>query len=473
MRVLGQPSVLYFRRSQPSSRYQPSRPSSAIFASTSSSVYGVSFSRVAMGSRLLGDGVPLHHSAAVDVECLPGHERRRRRGQVQRRRCDVRGRPPPAERRGVRHRAPEPWVGLLPECRLDPTGAEDVDADRRREGTRETLAEGQDAALDRAEELGVATGHAARDVVPAHVHDRAAAGLLAHDRAGCVRAGDGALEIDGQEKVELAFPVPVGRISGEHVGSGVVDPHVQAPQPLPRLGDERVAARSRAEVGPRDERAAATGCDAVGDRVRTCLALAVRDEHRGSGGRQRLRDRGADAAARAGDDRADGVEPELARLRRVVRRSSYASAPAAKGCLASVAPSTTCWALGSEPIARATDSFVASRFQSKIFLSSAASQWMNTPTMMQRFSTWSCGMIPSLTASTTPRATPACAGPNMCMTWAAPLSVTLLAMIVSGFAGRLGATTARRFVCPSFWLIRALANASPTGPSFGPIRRSM
>jgi hypothetical protein len=53
------------------------------------------------------------------------------------------------------------------------------------------------------------------------------------------------------------------------------------------------------------------------------------------------------------------------------------------------------------------------------------------------------------------------------------LIVTLLAMIVSGFAGRFGATTASRFVCPSFWLSRAAANASPSGPSFGPIRRSM
>src|SRR3954471_6930433 len=53
MRVLGQPSVLYFRLSQPPSRYQPSRPSSTIFASTSSSVYGLSFSSVAMDDRLL------------------------------------------------------------------------------------------------------------------------------------------------------------------------------------------------------------------------------------------------------------------------------------------------------------------------------------------------------------------------------------------------------------------------------------
>src|SRR3954453_12137247 len=51
--VCGQPSVLYLRRSQPPSRYQPSSPCSAIFASTSSSVYGGSFSLVLTGNRLL------------------------------------------------------------------------------------------------------------------------------------------------------------------------------------------------------------------------------------------------------------------------------------------------------------------------------------------------------------------------------------------------------------------------------------
>src|SRR3954469_13992280 len=51
--VVGQPSVLYLRLSQPPSRYQPSSPCSRIFASTSSSEYGLSCSCVAMGDRLL------------------------------------------------------------------------------------------------------------------------------------------------------------------------------------------------------------------------------------------------------------------------------------------------------------------------------------------------------------------------------------------------------------------------------------
>src|SRR5439155_16603401 len=43
MSVCGQPSVLYFLRSQPSSRYQPVSFSSAIFAAISASEYVRSF----------------------------------------------------------------------------------------------------------------------------------------------------------------------------------------------------------------------------------------------------------------------------------------------------------------------------------------------------------------------------------------------------------------------------------------------
>src|SRR3954447_1027620 len=98
---------------------------------------------------------------------------------------------------------------------------------------------------------------------------------------------------------------------------------------------------------------------------------------------------------------------------------------------------------------------------------------MKTPTMRQRSSTSPAGMTPSRTESTTARDTAACAGPNICTACVAPLIVTLLEMIVSGLAGRFGATTARRFVWPSFWFTSAFANASPTGPSFEPMMRSM
>src|SRR4051794_1602701 len=65
MSVVGQPSVLYLRRSQPSSGYQPARPSSLIFASPPSSVYVLSFP--AMGSP---PEKALHHSPAVGVDGL-------------------------------------------------------------------------------------------------------------------------------------------------------------------------------------------------------------------------------------------------------------------------------------------------------------------------------------------------------------------------------------------------------------------
>src|SRR5215213_11973740 len=82
-------------------------------------------------------------------------------------------------------------------------------------------------------------------------------------------------------------------------------------------------------------------------------------------------------------------------------------------------------------------------------------------------------MIPSATESTTARATAACAGPNICTACAAPLIVTLLNMIVSGFAGRLGVTTASSVVKPSLLFVRAFTNAEPAGPCLEPMIRSM
>src|SRR3954454_14210269 len=310
MSVLGQPSVLYLRRSQPPSRYQPSRPCSAILASTSSSVYGLSFSFVsAMRS--------LHHNAAVDVDGLAGDERGLRRGEIERRGGDVL-RPAPASQRGrLRHLAAEVVRGAAREGRLDPPGAQDVDADARRERAGEAAAEREHAALDRAEQLRVRACYAARHVVPAHVHDAPAAGLLAHDGARGVRAGDRALEIDRQQEVELALPLPARRLAGEHVGARVVDPHVEAAEPLARLGGERLAAVAGPQVARGDERARA---DPPGDGTGGGLAGAVGDEHGGAGGRERLGDRGPDAAARARDDGARALEA-----------GAYPSAPPANG----------------------------------------------------------------------------------------------------------------------------------------------
>src|ERR1700684_4413361 len=98
---------------------------------------------------------------------------------------------------------------------------------------------------------------------------------------------------------------------------------------------------------------------------------------------------------------------------------------------------------------------------------------MNTPTQMQRSSTLSRGITPLETESTTARATAAWAGPDICTACLAPLIVTLLYRIVSGFAGRFGATTARRVVKPSLLLVSALANAAPACPDLAPMIKSM
>src|SRR4051794_41830347 len=103
MSVVGQPSVLYLRRSHVPSRYQPSRPCSAILASTSSSVYGLSFSFVDMRS--------LHHNATVDIDGLTGDEPRLRRGEIHGRGGDVGGRSPATQRGRLRPRAAEGLLG--------------------------------------------------------------------------------------------------------------------------------------------------------------------------------------------------------------------------------------------------------------------------------------------------------------------------------------------------------------------------
>src|SRR5262249_57447182 len=64
-------------------------------------------------------------------------------------------------------------------------------------------------------------------------------------------------------------------------------------------------------------------------------------------------------------------------------------------------------------------------------------------------------------------------GPNIWTACLAPLIVTLLNRIVSGFAGRLGATTARRVVKPSLLLVSGLQNGAPAGPVLDPMTRSM
>src|SRR4029077_20149286 len=73
----------------------------------------------------------------------------------------------------------------------------------------------------------------------------------------------------------------------------------------------------------------------------------------------------------------------------------------------------------------------------------------------------------------TARATAAWAGPNIWTACLAPLIVTLLKRIVSGFARRVGGTTGRSVVKPSLLFVSALQNAAPAGPDLEPIIRSM
>ena len=118
---------------------------------------------------------------------------------------------------------------------LDPAGAQHVDADVGRQARARLLLKASTPPLTAAEQLRVLARHAACDVVPAHVEDRPTVLLLAHQLAGGIRARDRALEVDREQQVELALPVPVGRVAGEHVGAGVVDPHVEPAEPLARL----------------------------------------------------------------------------------------------------------------------------------------------------------------------------------------------------------------------------------------------
>src|SRR5919108_3361543 len=200
MSVVGQPSVLYLRRSHPPSRYQPSRPRSWILASTSSSVYGLGFASVSMRSP---PSRALHHNAAIDVDGLTGDEPGLGGYEPERGRGDVFGPAPACERRGFRDRAVEVAVCFPREPGLDPSRAEDVDADLGRQPARQALAEGEHAALDGAEQLGVLARHSSGHVIPAHVDNGPTAGLLAHERTGGIRARDGSPEIDRQQEVEL------------------------------------------------------------------------------------------------------------------------------------------------------------------------------------------------------------------------------------------------------------------------------
>jgi hypothetical protein len=93
----------------------------------------------------------------------------------------------------------------------------------------------------------------------------------------------------------------------------------------------------------------------------------VREQDDGALGGEGLGDRAPDAAARAGDDRAQTVQPAPFRRRirrrrlrvRVADAARYPSTPAANGWRAVAPASITALTLGSWRSARAIDSLVA------------------------------------------------------------------------------------------------------------------
>ena len=126
--------------------------------------------------------------------------------------------------------------------------------------------------------------------------------------------------------------------------------HTSMPaQIVARLRDEPLAAVTCREVGLAHVRAAAPRHDGLGYRLRAIGGGAVREQDGGSLGRERLGDRAPDAAARAGDDRAQASS----------RAASSRPRPTRTGGAPSRTPRITSLTFGSLPSARAIDSFVA------------------------------------------------------------------------------------------------------------------
>ena len=85
--------------------------------------------------------------------------------------------------------------------------------------------------------------------------------------------------------------------------------------------------------------------------------------------------------------------------------------------------------------------------------------------------TWSFGIIPSITASSMPSATPACTTPPNKPTSVLPCKVTFGTIIQAGRTNWLISRTANMAVWPLLCAIK-LAKAWPTGPSTAPIKIS-
>src|SRR5207237_2050900 len=145
MSVVGQPSVLYVRRIQPSSYHQPGK--SLSLASIWASEYVGSFA--AMEAPWSG----LDDAAAVDRQHLAGHVARRVGSEVHGRMGDVVRRAPAAQRDRLRDALLDALIEPAAVGGLDPAGAQYVDADVRRGRMGERTAERVDASLRGAEHL--------------------------------------------------------------------------------------------------------------------------------------------------------------------------------------------------------------------------------------------------------------------------------------------------------------------------------
>src|SRR5690606_12361291 len=91
-----------------------------------------------------------------------------------------------------------------------------------------------------------------------------------------------------------------------------------------------------------------------------------------------------------------------------------------------------------------------------------------TAAMSRRSSTSWAGTTPSRTASATPAATPAWAGPHVREACTSPSTVALLTNTVAGLAATLGRTQATKGTWPGRGVASAVAHAASTGPPLAP-----
>src|SRR6058998_3307920 len=139
--------------------------------------------------------------------------------------------------------------------------------------------------------------------------------LLAHAAGGVPGAVEGALQVDGDDRV----PLLLAHVEDHPVAqdAGVVHQDVDRAELLDRRLDDALGGREVGDAVGVGDRPPAAGADRlhhfVGDAPRGAAAVdlgaEVVDDHRGPLGREQLGDGAADAAPRARDDRRLALEP--------------------------------------------------------------------------------------------------------------------------------------------------------------------